>query len=57
MIDDDNAKICLQSCFITDEENEAETSFDISDYFEGKTKYDLLDEDFKDTVIEWLEAQ
>ena len=57
VLGDDNPRICRQSGAISDEGDEVVAVFNISDYFEGKDNYDLYDEDFRDTVIEWLENQ
>lgn len=57
-VDEDGAKVCRQSENCSGDEDEVEAIFDVSDYFDGKTNYDLgNNEEFDNTVIEWLEAQ
>lgn len=57
-VDEDGAKVCRQSENCSGDEDEIEAIFDVSDYFDGKTNSDLgNNEEFDNTVIEWLEAQ
>lgn len=57
-VDEDGAKVCRQSENCSGDEDDIEAIFDISDYFDGKTNSDLgNNEEFDNTVIEWLEAQ
>lgn len=57
-VDEDGTKVCRQSENCSGEEDEIEAIFDVSDYFDGKTNSDLgNNEEFDNTVIEWLEAQ
>lgn len=57
-VDEDGTKVCRQSENCSGDEDEIEAIFDVSDYFDGKTNSDLgNNEEFDNTVIEWLEAQ